>query len=110
MAVDENVNIIFGRAICKDCLCCMLYKVKDSGKKLKFFGTKNMVDHSESCQFRSGKQTSITSFVKRRPGIKLSNTERMSIKEAEVCMVVHCGTSFIILDNECTGCYYFKWL
>ena len=73
----------------KDCLCCMLYKVKDSDEKVKLYGTKNMVDHFESCQSRSEKQTSITSFVKRRPGIKLSNTERMSIKEAEVCIVVH---------------------
>ncbi len=112
LAVDKIGELIFGWVVCARCSCCILYKVKDADDNVKKYGTRNMLDHLEICKSgtTAGKQTCMTSFLKRKPGIKLSDTERRSIKDAEVRMVVHCGTSFNILDNEAFRSYSQKMI
>jgi len=59
-----------------------------------------MTDHAKSCQLSTGKQTLINSFVKRKPGIKLAESERLSVKDSEVHLVVEAGVAFAIVSNQ----------
>jgi len=90
---------VFGWAACADCFCCIMFKSKAPDGSVKLYGTKNMVDHMKSCHAASGRQTVITSFVKRVPGKRFTESEKAAVKSAEVRLVVEAGLSFAVVDN-----------
>jgi len=51
------------------------------------------------CQMLA-KWRKINSFVKRKPDVKLAELERVSVKEAEVRLVVDTGVSFATVNNR----------
>jgi len=59
-----------------------------------------MTDHAKNCQSSTGKLTLINSFVKRKPGVKLAESERLSVKDSEVCLVVEAGVASAIVFNQ----------
>jgi hypothetical protein len=90
---------VFGWAACADCLCCIMFKSKAVDGIVKLYGTKNMTDHTKSCYAASGRQTAITSFVKRVPGKRFTEPEKAAVKSAQVRLVVEAGLSFAVVDN-----------
>jgi hypothetical protein len=90
---------VFGWAACADCLCCIMFKSKSADGTVKLYGTKNMADHMKSCYTASVRQTAITSFVKRVPGKKFTESEKAAVKTAEVRLVAQAGLSFAVVDN-----------
>jgi len=90
--------VIFGWAVCTDCYSCLMYKSKTADGSVKLYGTTNMTDHAKHCS-PAGQQKMITSFIKRKPGVKFSDADRSAVKEAKVRLVVEAGVSFAIVNN-----------
>jgi len=98
----DDKKILFGWAVCADCHTCIMFKSRTSDGSIKLYGTTNMTDHAKNCHSGTGKsekQMLMNSFVKRKPGVKLLEAERVSTKEAEVRLVVEGGVSFAFVDN-----------
>ena len=89
----------FGWAACVDCLRCVMFKSKLPDGTVKLYGTKNMVDHMKSYFTASTQQTSMTSFIKRAPGKKFTDSEKAAIKASEARHVAEAGLSFAFVDN-----------
>jgi hypothetical protein len=90
---------IFGWAACTDCFSCIMFKSKAHDGTVKLYGTKNMADHMKSCYTAAGRQVAITSFVRRVPGNKFTQSEKAAVKTAEVRLVAEAGLSFSFVDN-----------
>ena len=99
MLEADDGNDIFGWAVCADCFVCIMYKSAAAGGSVKLYSTTNMTDHAKRCSKAGGEQK-MTSFVKRKPGVKLNDSDRTAVKEAEVRFVVEVGVSFAIMDNS----------
>jgi hypothetical protein len=90
---------VFGWAACVDCFCCLMFKSKSADGTVKLYGTRNMTDHMKSCHTASGGQMVMTSYVKRVPGKKFTESEKAAVKTAEVRLVCEAGLSFAVVDN-----------
>ena len=65
---------------------------------MKFYGTKNLSDHKKTCH--SGQKTSMNNFVKRNSGKRFNETEKASVKAAQVRVVAEAGLLFTVVDNS----------
>jgi len=99
LAETDDKKILFRWAICVDCYATIMCKSQTCDGSVKLYGTKNMTDHAKRCHLSTGKQTLMNSYVKRKPGVKLMESERVLVKEAEVRLVVEAGVSFAVVNN-----------